>query len=107
MFGLFSKKKWQTIDGDQAQEMIKAGGHQLIDVREPSEYKSGHIPGSVNIPLGLLEFRKNEIRKDKPVICICLSGGRSSNACTYLTDQGYEPVYNLSGGMSRWNGKTV
>lgn len=107
MNGLFAEKKWRAIDGEQAQQWLTEGGYQWIDVREPSEYKSGHIPGAVNIPLGLLEFRIHEIKKNQPVVMVCLSGGRSSNACNFVTNQGFENVYNLTGGMSKWTGKKV
>ncbi len=52
MFGLFSKKKWSVLLSDEAVKILNIGGYQWIDVREPSEYKNGHIPGSKNIPLG-------------------------------------------------------
>lgn len=52
----------------------------LIDVREPHEFKSGHIPGAKNLPLSQLSSRMNELPKDKPVFVYCQSGMRSKRA---------------------------
>lgn len=78
----------------------------LVDVRELVEWQSGHIPGAKHIPLSELPFRKSELNKNKRMVMICQSGGRSSRACKYLSDEGYQ-VVNMLGGMAQWNGKTV
>ncbi|KAA0546615.1 rhodanese-like domain-containing protein [Bacillus sp. BGMRC 2118] len=76
----------------------------LIDVREVDEVAAEKIPGVVNIPLGLLEFRMHELDKSKEYIMICRSGGRSGRATQFLESQGYN-VINMSGGMLAWEGK--
>ncbi len=75
-------------------------GAQIIDVRSPGEYKSGHIKGSVNIPLQNINAQLNRISKDKPVITCCASGIRSASAKSILTANGYAEVYNGGGWMS-------
>ena len=91
----------------QATEVAQrlANGEQLnlIDVREVAEVESGHIPGIVNIPLGLLEFRMHELDKNKPYIMVCRSSARSGQATAFLTDQGYDAT-NMVGGMLAWEG---
>ncbi|WP_409254195.1 rhodanese-like domain-containing protein [Bacillus sp. SCS-153A] len=77
----------------------------IIDVRETDEVAEGKIPGAVNIPLGLVEFRMNELDKSKEYIMVCRSGGRSGRACQFLENQGYN-VINMTGGMLAWEGKT-
>ncbi|WP_421385133.1 rhodanese-like domain-containing protein [Bacillus salacetis] len=77
----------------------------IIDVRETDEVAQGKIPGAVNIPLGLVEFRMNELDKSKEYIMVCRSGGRSGRACQFLESQGYN-VINMTGGMLAWEGKT-
>ncbi|MFC7680478.1 rhodanese-like domain-containing protein [Paenibacillus sp. GCM10028914] len=77
----------------------------IIDVRETDEVEAGKIPGAVNIPLGLVEFRKQDLDKSKEYIMVCRSGGRSSRATEYLEHQGYN-VINMTGGMLAWEGKT-
>jgi len=77
----------------------------LIDVRETDEAAAGKIPSAVNIPLGLLEFRMNELDKNKEYTMVCRSGGRSGMAAKLLGGYGYK-VVNMTGGMMSWEGKT-
>lgn len=79
-------------------ELVKNGA-QIIDVRTKSEFQSGHIKGSVNIPLQVLSGSLSKIKKDKPVITCCASGMRSSSAKSILKSNGYTEVYNGGG----WN----
>ncbi|MGI9596160.1 MAG: rhodanese-like domain-containing protein [Acidimicrobiales bacterium] len=72
---------------------------QLIDVREPDEVAGGTLPGAVNIPLGDLPARVDELDRDRPVVLLCRSGGRSTQAAEYLTGLGFGDVVNLAGGM--------
>ncbi|TQR20445.1 rhodanese-like domain-containing protein [Psychrobacillus vulpis] len=88
----------------EVQQRLEAGETlNLIDVREVAEVKVGHIPGIVNIPLGLMEFRMHELDKNKPYIMICRSSGRSGQATAFLEEQGYD-VTNMVGGMLNWEG---
>ena len=73
----------------------------LLDVREASELPDGRIAGSTHIPLGQLPARAFELDRTRPVITVCRSGGRSSQAAQYLAGQGYD-VANLDGGMTQW-----
>ncbi len=80
-------------------QLVKDGA-QIIDVRTPSEFQSGHIRGSINIPLNNLESKLSKIKKDKPVITCCASGMRSASAKGILKSRGYNEVYNGGGWMS-------
>ncbi|MBL7956638.1 MAG: rhodanese-like domain-containing protein [Flavobacteriales bacterium] len=73
-------------------QKIKEGA-QIIDVRSPEEYRSGHVKGSVNIPLDRIQDQLKKISKDKPVITCCRSGARSGMAADVLKRHGYD-VYN-------------
>ncbi len=75
-------------------------GAQIIDVRSPQEFKSGHIKGSVNIPLQSLGSNLNKINKSKPVITCCASGMRSASAKSFLKSNGYNEVHNGGGWSS-------
>lgn len=77
-------------------QMIKDGA-VIIDVRTKAEYQSGHIRGSINIPLNSLESNLGKIKKDKPVITCCASGMRSASAKGILKARGYREVYNGGG----------
>lgn len=76
-------------------------GAVLLDVRTPQEYRGGHIPGSVNIPLDRLQSLRYQ--KDTPLFVYCHSGSRSSQACYWLSRQGYGKVMNI-GGIMRYRG---
>ncbi|MEZ5246116.1 MAG: rhodanese-like domain-containing protein [Acidimicrobiales bacterium] len=72
---------------------------QLIDVREPSEFSEGTLPGATNIPLGELPSRLGELDTERRVVLLCRSGGRSANAAAFLANAGFADVVNLAGGM--------
>jgi hydroxyacylglutathione hydrolase len=74
----------------------------VVDVREPWEYRQGHVPGAVLIPLGQLSARVNELDPQRPVAVICASGNRSQSAAALLGQKGFKTVYNVSGGTGAW-----
>lgn len=76
--------------------------HTIVDVRTPMEFRTGHIPGAINIPLGQIEHRRNEIPAALPVVVVCATGNRSEFASKELTEIGYSTVYNLQGGTMYW-----
>lgn len=75
-------------------------GAQIVDVRTKGEFSSGHIRGSVNIPLQELSKHLSRIKKDKPVITCCASGMRSASARGILKANGFAEVHNGGGWMS-------
>ncbi len=75
-------------------------GAQIVDVRSRGEYASGHVRGSVNIPLNELSSKAKQLKKDKPVITCCASGMRSASAKSVLGGMGFTEVYNGGGWMS-------
>ena len=79
-------------------ELIKKGA-QIIDVRTSGEYASGHVKGSINIPLNTLSSNVKKIKKDAPIITCCASGMRSASAKSTLITMGYKEVYNGGGWM--------
>jgi rhodanese-related sulfurtransferase len=78
----------------------------LIDVREPHEFAGGHLTGAINIPLGQLPQRFNEITQADPVF-ICRSGGRSFAACQFALQAGSTSPANLEGGMLAWDAQAA
>jgi len=71
-----------------------ANGAVILDVRTPGEYASGHIKGSINMPLNTLPMQMAKLKKDKPVITCCASGMRSGSARSTLLANGFSEVYN-------------
>ncbi|PKR77457.1 rhodanese [Halalkalibacillus sediminis] len=94
----------KEIDARTVQEKLDQGESlNIIDVREAEEVAAGKIPEADHIPLGLIEFRENELDKNKEYIMVCRSGGRSGKATQYLESRGYN-VTNMRGGMLDWEG---
>jgi rhodanese-related sulfurtransferase len=76
-----------------------------VDVREEHEFEGplGRIAGAQLAPLTRLEAWASGLPKDKPLLLVCRSGGRSGKACEALVERGHGPVINLAGGMMAWN----
>ena len=72
-------------------DLMKEGA-QIIDVRSSVEFNSGHIKGSINIPLQNIQNNLSKIKRDKPVITCCASGMRSASAKSILKSNGYKHV---------------
>ena len=71
----------------------------ILDVRTKDEYNSGHIKGSINIPVQNLNAQLSKLKKDKTIITCCASGARSSVAKSILKQNGFENVYNAGSWM--------
>jgi selenocysteine lyase/cysteine desulfurase/rhodanese-related sulfurtransferase len=75
----------------------------LLDIREPDEYAEARIPGSVNLPRGLLEKHVSEIvGQQRPLVVCCQTGRRSALAADVLETMGYSAVSSLQGGLEAW-----
>jgi rhodanese-related sulfurtransferase len=73
----------------------------VIDVREPAEYREGHVPAARNVPMSQFTNRLNEIERDRPVYVVCASGNRSAVVADFLTRSGIEAI-NVTGGTTAW-----
>jgi phage shock protein E len=73
---------------------LVANGAVIVDVRTPGEFASGHVKGSLNIPLDTLQSRLKELPADKPIITCCASGMRSGTAKSIMLNSGFKEVYN-------------
>lgn len=93
----------KSISMNEFNKLVKNKAN-VIDVRETYEFQSGHIKGSVNIPLSQLTVKTKELEKDKSYLLVCASGARSANACDYLSRMGYN-VTNVKGGIMAWRGE--
>lgn len=98
-------KGLQNLSADQFKERVnQKSGVLLVDVREPHEYKAGHIPSAVNIPLSQLNNRVKEISPKNEILLYCRSGVRSKQAAKVLKKHGYDKLAHLRGGISVWRG---
>ena len=82
------------------EEAIGTNAWTVIDVREPHEFASGHIPNAVNMPMS--SYDPADLPEGKPVVLICQSGGRSRNALNKARTIGREDVRHFAEGMSGW-----
>ena len=81
----------EEIDVDELAERLAAGA-RVVDVREPDEYRAGHVAGAISIPLATVPERVEAFRGDGPTYVICQSGARSRRACEFLDAQGLDGV---------------
>lgn len=98
--GSLSGVALSEIDIDELDDRL-AEGARLIDVREPDEYRDGHVPGAVLVPLATVPEELDRFRGDGPSYVICRSGGRSMRACEYADANGLD-VVNVAGGTLAW-----
>lgn len=79
----------------------RADGSVVIDVREPHEYVTGHVPGALHMPVGQVAARLHELRPDRPVYVICQSGNRSLRVTHALRRHGYD-AWSVRRGTVAW-----
>jgi rhodanese-related sulfurtransferase len=93
-----------SVDPGTFQQSMAAAGAQVIDVRTPAEFQSGHIAGARNLDWtgGQLEQHAGELDASKPLLLYCASGRRSAAANAFLRDRGFAHVTDLVGGMHAW-----
>ena len=77
-------------------------GLQVVDVRSPEEWRGGHLPSAIHIPLAQLPDRFGELVATAPIVVHCRGGGRSSIATSFLKSHGVADVSNLAGGFDAW-----
>ena len=99
-------KEVETITPKAFAEKLKATkSPQLLDVRTPEEFKSGHINNAINMDWYEDDFAKKAAKydKSKPVFVYCKAGVRGKKAATKLAELGFAKIYNLEGGIDEWN----
>lgn len=98
---VFSHHHTPQLSAAEAVDLMHQGAI-LLDVREDDEWRAGHAPQAVHIPLGLLGQQVGQLDASKPIVIICRSGRRSDHAAGALRNAGYD-AYNFSGGMQAWH----
>lgn len=94
---------YETIQIDEVAAKQEAG-YTVLDVREPSEYDQGHIPGAENKPLTVMKTGDFDgLNKEEKYVVICQSGNRSAQASELMLEEGYDFV-NVEQGMGSWDG---
>jgi rhodanese-related sulfurtransferase len=94
----------KEIDAPQLARLLgqKEKGVRVIDVRGMGEIAAGTVPGAEPVPLHTLPLKVRELRRDETLVFVCRSGARSAQACAFLSQHGFENIFNLRGGMMAW-----
>lgn len=103
-----AKQKITEVSVDATQE--KLNSRAILDVREPAEFAAGHLPGAINIPRGVLEFKIGadpalHDKQAEEIIVYCQTGGRSALATEALHKIGYDKAVSMAGGFKEWSEK--
>ena len=107
-----AKAHIHEVDLDRAEAAIR-DADVLLDVREADEFHAGHIPGALNIPRGVLEFKLGNspelAERGLDIVLYCKTGGRAALAARTLKEMGYLEVHSIAGGFDAWEaaGKPV
>jgi rhodanese-related sulfurtransferase len=92
------------ISPTEASDLIRNNQARLIDVREPWEFQTAQISGSVLMPMGDVPARAHqELDPDERLVILCHHGQRSLNVTAWLRNQGFENVQSLRGGIDAWS----
>jgi len=94
----------QLVTAEEMNSILELEDVQLVDVRTPEEHNENHIVNSQNIDFMSPTFEDDILKldKDRPVLLYCKSGGRSAKCAKKLKAAGFEKVYDLEGGISKW-----
>lgn len=102
LFEMLFGKPVSTIGATELNDRLKNGKRPIvIDVRQPDEYRTGHILGAKLIPLNKLNSRMEELPQNREIVCVCASGNRSSSATRMLVKAGFNAI-NMKGGIASW-----
>lgn len=99
----------KSVPVNQAIRMVNHESAVIVDVREPDEFRSGHIPDSINIPLSTLRTRLSELEKfrSRPLVISCRTSQRSAKAAMMLQKHKFQSVHVLAGGILAWQNENL
>lgn len=107
----FSGQGYNDVSPEKAYGMMQEGDPYVLDVRTVGEYRDGHIPETDEvIPVedpNELETEYRRVPEDRDVIVYCRTGRRSAIAAEFLAEKGYDRVYNVEGGITRWRSENL
>jgi len=103
----YQQTSYREVTSSEAAQFIQNEHPIVLDVRTPNEYKRGHLPNSVLIPVQELQNRYKELGTDKnrEILIYCATGNRSTVASKMLIDNGFKHIVNMRGGIYAWSKK--
>lgn len=93
-----------SVTPQQAKEMLATEEAAVIDVRMPYDWAGERIPGSINLPLQAIKYRKGEVPEGKKLLFVSADDKRSREAAEAAKELGFEGVYVIEGGFEAWTG---
>lgn len=90
----------RIVNVTEAKQLV-VGGALLLDVRDQNEWEAGRAPSAIHVPLSELPDHLDDFARERLIVCVCRSGGRSGRAARFLAVEGFD-VANLDGGMIAW-----
>lgn len=94
------------ISAVQLPQLLNQENAVVIDVCDITEFKKGHIPSAINIPIGELNEQKNKLekyrKKERPIVLSCSNGQRANKAAAILRKSEFKNIFTLTGGTSAW-----
>ncbi len=93
---------FQEIDTHKVKEMLEQKNVNVVDIRDPASYSSGHIPTAVSVNDSNVQQFTQDTDKDKPLVVCCYHGISSQGAAAYFAEQGFKEVYSMAGGFEAW-----
>ena len=100
MFGFGESRAIKEVHAGQLHDMVADGTALVIDVREPGEFASGHVPGAINLPLSSFDPAQLPDAGGKTIVLNCAGGVRSAKALQKCSDVPVDT--HLAGGMGAW-----
>ena len=99
-----SRRGGRTLSPNQLVQLVNAEQAAVVDLRDPAEFRKGHIVDAVNIPYGKLDERLGELEalRERPLVLVCKMGQHSSAAGKKLLGKGFPKVNRLGGGIMEW-----
>lgn len=94
----------KEITAEKAKQHLESGAAIFLDVREKEEIEFASVKPFIWIPLAQLAKRKDELPKDREIVCMCRSGSRSAGAAEFLSQNGFQAM-NMKGGLLEWGRK--
>ena len=100
-----AKSQIKEVNTADAQGLL--GQRAVLDVREPEEFAAGHLPGAINVPRGVLEFKIGMVpplaAPTTPILIYCRTSGRAALSVVQLQKIGYSNIVSMAGGFEAWN----
>lgn len=104
-----SRRGGRSLTPQALVNLINNNNAVVLDIRDSTEFKLGHITGAINIPFSRLKDDTSDLKKhaENPIVVVCSLGHTAANAVQTLTAAGYAHVYKLEGGISRWKSESL